>query len=459
MKSPARDLPTGRCLAVDAESGDYAFAPMTASALARRIAGRPLSRRPVAYGIAAGDLAEAGWGMIVPHDLDPHIDEALAPLVGRRREETGDALYRRLVHIPGRRAGDLLASLRAGPGRVDPRRLPYYLLFVGDPESVPYGLQHDLAMQHAVGRLDLATPDEYAAYASTVLAAEDAAIRRIDERSMAVFAPRHGDDPVSRVCRDDLARPLADALRPRLGDRLEAIVGDPADRDCFDRLLGAEGPSLLVGVGHALTLRLGRPGRSERQGAVIGAGWGGQQAGPVPRALCFEAEDVGARRLEGQIVVLVGCFTAGTPRGDSYAAPEAAESFGDEATQGVRALGEGAVLDPPFVAALPRRLLAAGALGVIGHVDTAFEHGFRWPEGEPQIGAFRELAEALLDGRRTGLAMEAFGQRALHLGQQLLEATIGRGDRAVDEIYRWIAYHDARSYVLLGDPAARWPRG
>jgi len=51
------------------------------------------------------------------------------------------------------RAADWLQHLRVGAGVGDVRTIPYYLMIVGNPQALPFGVEFDLAgSSYAVGR-------------------------------------------------------------------------------------------------------------------------------------------------------------------------------------------------------------------------------------------------------------------------------------------------------------------
>src|SRR3990172_6906131 len=174
---------------IDGATGEYETPPLTLEQLSKVAQGGKVEK-PVEglvnyipkEGVDPKDLSTAGWGVIfafADQDKVPAIQEALAPLLDHRRaqaarvkqhyykEYVGAAAYR-----PNESKSDFLARHGVGPGPADPDKVPYYLLIVGDPESIPYRFQYQLDVQYAVGRIHFDTLEEYARYAQSVVLAE-----------------------------------------------------------------------------------------------------------------------------------------------------------------------------------------------------------------------------------------------------------------------------------------------
>ncbi|MGH2709088.1 MAG: hypothetical protein ACRDJK_12460, partial [Actinomycetota bacterium] len=297
---------------IDATTGDYLLPPMTVKQAARffgahqpdpdHLAELRWWRRRAAEaffgpreGVDPKSLAESGWGVIFAHDADPAIREAMAGLLEHRRREAGRAhehYYREFVREDGYRPGEtkqqFLARHGAGPGPADPDRVPYYLLIVGDPASIPFSFQYQLDVQYAVGRIHFDAPEGYANYARSVVAAETGGVPH--SRRAAVFAARNPGDRATSLSSAELAMPLAESLRKEHADwSVEALVGEHATkRGLADLLGGGQAPTLLFTATHGVGFPKDHPCQLRYQGALVCQDWPGPGPGPGRDAL---AED------------------------------------------------------------------------------------------------------------------------------------------------------------------------
>jgi hypothetical protein len=162
----------------------------------------------------------------------------------------------------------------------------------------------------------------------------------------------------------------------------------------------------------------------------------------IPPEFFFSGDDVNGACLSGLISFHFACFSAGMPACSDFSPQKRVQ-----------------VAPKPFVARLPRRLLQAGALAVIGHVDTAWPCSIEWPGAGAHIHAFEDALDRLLSGHPVGSAMEPFGVRFADLSSDLsssLEEEKQGGkvdDQELAEL--WMNSHDTRNYIVLGDPAVR----
>jgi hypothetical protein len=97
---------------------------------------------------------------------------------------------------------------------------------------------------------------------------------------------------------------------------------------------------------------------------------------------------------------------------------------------------------------------------VVGHVERAWGYSFLW-EQQRQLQVFENmLAQLMIDGQPVGAAIEWFNQRYAEISTLLSSAIHGGAQAQDNELARlWTANNDARSYIILGDPAARLPVG
>lgn len=445
---------------IDGATGEY-LRPPTGSRRPRRCG----ARRGAGCEVDRARLDEAGWGVVLGSDVTGEQREALRPLLDLRRAQAG-GLYREIDWV---RADDsarrFLERFSVVSGPHDPRRMPYYVLLVGQPGDLPFRFQHSLDVPCAVGRLAFDTADEYARYADAVVAHEKGGA--LDQARALVFAPQHDNDHATSVATSKLAEPLVRALSSIRDSRwtLRAQLGQDATQRRLLRALGGDQtPQVLFFIGHGLAFFPDDPRQAALQGAMVAAEWPGRTRENRPRRAPREGEYVSADHirsassLRGAVVFSVSCFSAGTPELDSYERWISGHS--------VRRA------DRPFVAPLAQRLLGRhGALAVVGHVDAALLDGFLWPGVGGHTRTFEMAARELMAGHTVGMAMESFTLRYMHLrvllGEALesndawpssaapLPAPVPVRPLSADEGALWVAGNDARGYVVLGDPAVR----
>jgi hypothetical protein len=478
---------------INGSRGGYLMPPRTAREISALAQGQPLDPDPnhlavlkrwwtrlrekffaPLEGVDPRDLAQAGWGVVFAHDADPAIREALAPLLELRKGQAGrvkEHYYKEFVgpqqkpgdpsaYRPGETKRQFLLRHKASPGNpADPEKVPYYLLLVGSPETIPFRFQYQIDVEYAVGRLHFDTVAEYAHYARSVVAAETGGTAR--PRRAVFFGVSNPDDPSTQLSADHLIRPLVPMLdaafnpdgRPRRWE-FSTVLAEEATKARLGRLLGGdETPAFLFTASHGMGFDNGDPRQLDHQGALLCQDWPGplrqEPNQPISPDHYFAGDDVpGDARLGGLIAFHFACYGAGTPRLDDF--PDLAVGQRDP------------IAPHAFLARLPRTLLGrpeGGALAVIGHVERAWGYSFHWPKAGEQLGTFESTLKRLLHGHPVGSATEWLNQRyaalSTELSDELQEIQFGRIPDDEDLAGLWTSNNDARSYIVLGDPAVR----
>lgn len=459
---------------VNGATGDYGLPPMTSEDLSTFIQGeakpenldelkfRYEQRNQKHFGVKEGvdpkKLAEAGWGVIFAHDADAAVKEALGELINLRREQAGEH-FRIYEGADGYRPGEpkpkFLARHGAGPGPANPEKVPYYLLIVGSPDAIPYQFQYQLDVQYAVGRLAFETPQRYANYARSVVEAETGAMRL--PRQVSFFGVANPDDKATSLSTEQLVLPLSSQFKEAKSDwNITTFAKDGATKVQLARLLGGDDtPALLFTASHGMEFPIDEPRQIPHQGALLCQDWPGPQEwrgrGAIPQDFYFAGDDlIDDANLLGLFTFHFACYGAGTPLNDEFSK----QAFKERQ----------AIAPHPFVAGLPTRLLShsrGGALAVIGHVERAWGYSFLWPNAGRQTTVFESTLERLLDGHPVGSAIEYFNERyaelASDLNTELEEIEFGKQMNPYDLAGMWTSNNDARSYVIIGDPAVRLP--
>jgi hypothetical protein len=462
---------------IDGSTGDYLLPPLTADQvvdLARDTTPdderfeelwernqqlrRGKTRAPV-EGVEPNDLAQAGWGVIFHEEADPAIRDALGDLLKLRQKQVG-ALYREYCGPKGYRTGrskEQFLQSQGVPttGPINPKNIPYYLLIVGSPEEIPFSFQYELDVQYAVGRIHFESAEDYENYARSVVAVETGALS-LPKRAV-LWGPRNQNDPATELSADHLLPPLADFIESDQSDwQVERLVAEQGHKADLLQVLGEESPpAFLFTASHGNSLPLDDPGQPDYQGALITQDWPGRVEPKVkvdPEKHCFSGDDVATGvRQAGMIVFHFACYGAGTPKENSF----------HQIAVNKPKLNERLYRSSkPFVARLPKRLLAGGALAAVGHVDIAWPESFYvWRKKKRQTEVFESSLKRLLEGSRIGWALDYFNLRHAEISVQI--ATILDEHRRGKDYDRnhlaqtWLANNDARNYILIGDPAVR----
>ena len=370
------------------------------------------------------DLESTGWGMIFPATADPQkvdaILEALGELVTLRKGQAKERFFNFRDgegYRPGETADAFVSRHGGMPGTPDVDKVPYYLMIVADPQSIPFHFQYELDVQYGVGRIYFETLDEYAQYARSVLRCETPGevslepravffsvangIQDNDDVDSAAVDPKF--DKATRLSASSLVPPIFKYVQERqakLGWEAPALVEplQATKANLASYLGGAQTPALLFTASHGIGWPYGHASQYPFQGALVTQDWPGPTFKSAPtRDMYFGAEDIdSSASLLGMVAVLFACFGGGTPYWDDYAVAQ------DKQRQ--------ALAHRAFLAALPRRMLShprGGALAVIAHVERAWGYSFKWagdggradllpeyalPDHEGHPGGFRHRA-------------------------------------------------------------------
>ncbi len=403
----------------------------------------------------AGDPREAGWTFAVS-STNPRRDdiiEIVKPLADLRgMENPAEPLV--FDGASEDMWGEWLQE-RYYARELEGRKVPQYVLFIGRPQELPFRLQSLMDSVANVGRLDFDQLEDLDRYVKKIIRLEGAA-EPVVERDVILFGTDGGAQDPTYFSREYMVKPLADYVESELKFRTSRLMGDDATKAKLTAKLKSMKPAVVYTASHGLGLA-NQP--LERQKALNGAICC-QSSGALTLADLFSADDVptGEAFLEGAVFFQFACFGYGTP----------AESDFSHWLTGMT----DKCASEDFTAALPKRLLGLdrGPIAFVGHVDTAFLHGFTDPH-EPHLierwsnrmQPFVHAVEKLLTVQPSGLAMNGMN-RKYSIANALLTTVYDRQRRGTLTwtpessrrfVDNWIVRSDAQNYLVFGDPAAR----
>ncbi len=423
-------------------------------------------------------LQTTGWGMIFPAEADPHqveaILEALSELVNLRKWQAGNRFFMFKGsdgYRPGETADAFVARHGGQPGTPDVDKVPYYLLIVADPQSIPFHFQYELDVQFGVGRIYFETLDEYACYARSVQLCETPGqvslapqavffgaangIKKLEDLESAVID--FTMDKATCLSAQSLIKPLYEYIQAKHSDLgwnapIKVSPLEATKTNLANFLGGAQTPALLFTASHGLGWPYGDKYQYPFQGALVTQDWPGPLYKTTPtRDMYFGADDIDSQaELLGTVAIFFACFSGGTPYWDDFAVAQNKQR---------QALAHRA-----FLAALPRKLLSrprGGALAVIAHVERAWGYSFKWQSTTSQPASFQNMLFQIMKGIPVGYATEhlnlRYAQFATMLSSNFEDAKYNLDFDPLTLGTNWLAANDARGYAVIGDPAVKIP--
>ncbi|MEZ4454843.1 MAG: hypothetical protein R3B09_35660 [Nannocystaceae bacterium] len=416
------------------------------------------------------DLHAQRWGILAPEGRrGDRLLEIVAPLVAHRREQQGGEPVR-VYRVPEKMSAGEAAQWKKTvfrPQRELDVEVPRYQLILGDLHEVPLSLQQVQGSDGYVGRLAFDSDDDYAAYVAKVLRWERSPAPEVQGR--ALFHTVHDGSSATEIGYHALVRPGVSMLRERMDrgqvNADQVVESGDADPDPQGLLNAAriDRPAFLFSLSHGE----GPPRRGWRSADDQRLGQGAMSFGRGGRIRGEDLRD--AVFLPGGVWFMLACFGAGSPSESAYQHwLEELGALGHQQARPQAALA-GIPKERPFVAAVPRAVLASpnGPLGFIGHVDLAWTYSFRELDqrAASRPAKFMGVLRSALKRDRLGIGLRELSRYLGQANQELTDLAdeerargiVADAARRAQKAHLWMLRQDLAAYVLLGDPAARLP--
>jgi hypothetical protein len=281
------------------------------------------------------EISQTGWGIIFANTVGDDVRDALKVLREHRLRQAGEQFYKEYEIYKGVSAHEFLSEYnkyliggKKGEHNstsmyepADPKKVPYYLLIVGDFEDIPFSFQYQLDVQYAVGRIYFETTEEYAQYAQKVVEAETTNLTLPCRANL--FGVRTPGDRATELSADYLIKPLEKFLasdqhflEKSSHWKINTHLEQQATKAQLAQLLGGEDtPAFLFTASHGVGFDTGDSRQEKCQGALLCQDWPGPGSGEMKEDYYFSADDIGDdAKLDGLISFHFACFGAGTPK-------------------------------------------------------------------------------------------------------------------------------------------------
>ena len=408
---------------------------------------RPLAKtRKLSHRHDPRDLQQVRWGIIWPAGVDAERREALKPLIEQRSGQMGHQAAEFKVK-PGQTYDQFRRLEGMAFQAMEFHLVPYHLLIVASAAEISFEFQSALGVTHSVGRLHFDDIDDLRAHVKALCASESMS-SPAGPKTAALVGMSHPGDALTQSSVEYFVKELDYAL-PREYPQwtLQTLLRQAPTKAALLRLL-KERPAVFVSASHGIGFAPDSPRHFSHQGCLLTADFPGMATWgdrALPDSMLLSAADIDpSLDLRGMVSFHFACYSAGTDHHELY----------EWAQPKVKA-------EESFVSRLPQKLLARGALGVIGHVGVTLEMSYlAHASVGPQCSTFRETLFEVMAGLPIGHAMDHLQSRQRELASELaLKANraMQRDDKAAElgRLWAWFAFQDARHFVLLGDPAAR----
>jgi hypothetical protein len=418
---------------------------------------------------------EAGWTFLInsDHPLRNQIVDAIQPLaIHREMDRTRIPL---LYDGKPQQFWDSWISDYRMLSRGQYNEPPKYILIIGDPQSIPLGLQAKLSIVAFVGRLDFENINELRAYVDKVIRIENSDSGFVNKEttffttdqgvnSSGCYDPTH----FSRFDIEKELIPNVETLASRLdlpnNFKANKLTESDATKIELKNSIRESNPGLVV----TSTWGMCAPGedmsiQKEFGGAICCHG--NPDSTPY-QDLLFTAYDVPLEGfLEGGVFFQQSSFGYGTP---------ASSELHNWISQNDNWQMPRQIAPTTFISALPKKMVfnPKGPLAFIGHLDEmlsytiAQDEDFQMEDRAKRMSSISFAIENILRGTPIGYALKKMKEEYSLLNDSI----VGIGadiisrlnqDREIEESQQkqfsdlMLQRHKTKNFMIFGDPAVR----